>query len=168
MAEQTSPEAFVVTPLEALANERLRAADEQRVVDEQQLRVEDRRQLPALQLGDPVADLPELLARRRAGPFERRQLPVHAPRRDGKPDHLRALNRDERGPDDEAARHADALQTFHDSPGRSAVDGASNPDSTSRTSASTARSSSAPSASTPPTRVSTSTEPKSSRAPRSR
>src|SRR6185436_12196815 len=77
-------------------------------------------------------------ARAHARALERGQLARDAIRSDGKTNDLRALNRDQRRTDGDAARDADALQAFHDS--------SPNPDSTSFTSASTAACSSRPSA----------------------
>ena len=83
--------------------------DEHRIIEHQQLRVEDRRQVGALELGDASADLLELLARSLTRALERGQLTGDAIERDRKPDDLRALNRDQGRTDGHTRRHPNAF-----------------------------------------------------------
>ena len=125
--------------VDALGGNQVRgAADEHRIVEHQQLRVEDRGEVRPLQLGDAPSDLQQLLVRANARTLERGKLARHAIRRDRKPDDLRPLNRHESRADRRPRRDADALQAFHDS--------SPNPDATSSISESTAFASSGPSA----------------------
>src|SRR5262249_1570362 len=120
-----------------LPDDLARARHEHRVVEHQQLRVEDRREL-----GVPAryarTDLDELIARARPARFQPLQLLRDPLRRDLVAQHLRALDQDDRAAGDHARRDADALQTPHASSPK--------PDATSATSAFTASRSSAPSA----------------------
>ena len=77
-------------------DDRGRAAEQHRIVEHQDLRVEDGGEVRAPQRGDPLADLLELLLGARPGAIERRQLPRDPPGGDRKPDDLRPLNGDER------------------------------------------------------------------------
>src|SRR4030095_16361758 len=115
-----------------------RAPDQNRVVEHEQLRVENRGQIGAASGRDATPDLFELAARSLTGALERRELTRHPVWPDGKAQHLCPLNRDQRRPYGDAGRYADAVQALHDS--------SPNPDSTSSASAATARSSSGPSA----------------------
>jgi hypothetical protein len=119
-------------------------ADQERVIEDQELRIEDGRQLVTFQFRDLPADLLELFVRPGSRPFERGKLAGDAVRPDRKPDDLRPLNGDERWPDCGSARHPDANQPFHVSPAELEV--SPKPDSTSSTSALTASRSSGPSA----------------------
>src|SRR4029078_12850004 len=112
------------------ADDRRGTADEHRGGPHQQLRIEERGEISAADLRDAVVNLLQLFARAHAGALERGQLTRDAIRSDGKTNDPRALNRDQRRTDGDAARDADALQAFHYS--------SPNPDSTSFTSASTA------------------------------
>jgi hypothetical protein len=74
-----------------------RAADQHGVVEHQQLRIEDGRELRSFQLGNAAPNLVQLFARTSPRTFERRQLARHAVGRNWKADDLRALNGDQRG-----------------------------------------------------------------------
>src|SRR5262249_3443079 len=120
-----------------LADDILRARDEHRILEHQQLRVEHRCQLRAT-AGQARANLDELVARTRAAGLEARELGPDPRGRNLVAQHLRALNQDDRASRDDARRDADALQALHTS--------SPNPDATSATSAFTASRSSMPSA----------------------
>src|SRR5262249_8554649 len=126
---------FGVDPL--LADERGGAAHEHRVLEDEQLRVEDRGELRPTHLGDAGPDLLQLLAGARPCALERGELPCHALARHGKTNNLRPLDRDQRGSQRDAVRDSYSLQPLHVS--------SPNPDATSPQSASTALTSSGPS-----------------------
>ena len=121
-----------------VADDRLGAPDQHRVVEHQQLRVEQRRQLGAAALVQPAADVLQLLARVGLGLVQRRDFPLDALGRNRKAHHLGALREDDRAAEHDAGRDADAGQAFHGS--------SPNAFSTSRHSASAASASSGPSA----------------------
>jgi hypothetical protein len=115
-----------------------RPPDENRIVQHQQLSVEDRGEVRAASRRDPPSNLLELPARPLARAFEGRQLARYAVRSHGEPKYLGALDRYQRRAHCDTRRYADAGQALHDA--------SPNPDSTSATSSSTARASSDPSA----------------------
>src|SRR5207248_4639836 len=110
----------------------------QRIVEHQQLRVEHRRQLGTAAVGDPGADVGQLLAGPGAALAEPRQLVLDPALRDAVAQDLGALDEDDRPAGHHAGRDADAGQALHTP--------SSKPLSTSPASASTAACSSAPSA----------------------
>ena len=120
------------------ADDLLGPADQHRVVEHQDLRVEQRRQLAAGPLREARADVLQLLPRLVARALQRLHFPVDAIRRDREAHHFGALREDHGAADDDAGRDADAGQAFHNSSPK--------PPSTRRHSASTASASSAPSA----------------------
>ena len=125
--------------VDTLGGDQIRgAADQHRIVEHQQLRVEDGGEIGALQLRDARANLLQLLARALARALECRQLARHALRRNRKANDLSALDRDQRRTERDPRRDANPLQAFHDS--------SPNPDSTSSMSDCTALASSGPSA----------------------
>ena len=69
-----------------------RASDERRILEYQELRVEDSREVGPGEAGNAPADLVELLVRPLPGPLECGQLPRDAVRLDGKPDDLGPLD----------------------------------------------------------------------------
>ena len=112
------------------------ARQQHRVVEHQQLRVEQRRQLrPPLR--QTRLDVDQLFARSGAALVEPLQLVIEARRRNLIPQHVRALDQQHRPARDDARRDADPLQALHAS--------SPNPDCTSATSAATASRSSVPS-----------------------
>ena len=121
-----------------LANELGGAGHQHRIVEHQQLRVEQGGQLGAPAPQQPRSDVDQLLAGARAAGVEPRQLLRDA--RGGQliPEHAGPEPEDDGAPGHDAWRHANARQTLHGS--------SPNPDSTSAASASTAPSASAPSA----------------------
>src|SRR5262245_7897910 len=121
-----------------VTDDRRGAPDENRVVEHQQLCIEDSGQIGPARGGDATANLLELSPRSLTRPLEGGQLTRHPVRTDRKAEHLRPLNCDQCRTHRDARRYADAVQAFPDS--------SPNPDSTSSTRASTARSSSGPSA----------------------
>src|SRR5204863_2751354 len=107
------------------------------IVKHEQLRVEQRGDLgPAP--GDALANVDELIARRRAAVVEPPQLGGHARRPDLIAQDMRALDEDHGASGDDSGRNPDALQALHVSSPK--------PDCTSATSALTASFSSCPSA----------------------
>jgi hypothetical protein len=113
------------------------ARHQHRVVEHQQLRVEERRHLRPPRR-HPRPDLHELRARSAAAFVEPGQLVRHPRRHDLVAQHLCALDQNHGAPRDDAGRDADTGQPLHAS--------SPNPDSTSAASAATASSSSEPSA----------------------
>src|SRR3989442_1465295 len=111
---------------------------EHRIVEHQELSVEERGHLRAAPPRDTAADVHQLLARPRPALLEPRQLATQARRRDLIAKHLRALNQNHGAPRHDPGRDADAFQALHTSSRK--------PDSTSVASASTASPSSVPSA----------------------
>jgi hypothetical protein len=76
-----------------------RASDENRIVEHQELRVEDGREIGAARRRDSPPDLFELRPRPLARTLQRRELARHTIGPDWKTQHLRPLNRHERGTD---------------------------------------------------------------------
>src|SRR4029077_16815135 len=110
---------------------------EHRIVEHQQLRVEERRHLRAAPR-DPRPDFDALLPRSLAAVREAVHFMIEPRRRNAISQHLRPLNQDDRAPRHDPGRYTDAAYTPHTfSP---------NPDFTSPTSASSASCSSVPSA----------------------
>ena len=114
------------------------ARNEQGIVEHQELRVEERRQLRAAPPRHARANVGELLARPLPALLEPRDLARDAPDRDVMPQHPGALNQDDRAARHDAGRDADARQALHGSSPK--------PEATSAARAATASRSSAPSA----------------------
>ena len=85
---------FRVDPL--VAHDRGRASHENRIVEHQQLRVEDGREIGAARCRNSTPDLLELRPGPLPGPLEGRELTRHAVRAHREAQHLRSLNGDER------------------------------------------------------------------------
>ena len=83
-----------------------------RIVQHQQLRVEQRRQFGAA-LRHAGPDVEKLFPRGGAAVVETLQLVLDARRRNAIAEHLRALDEDHRASRDDARRDADALQALH-------------------------------------------------------
>ena len=90
-----------------VTHDRAGALDEERIVQHQELGVEDRREVPSGHTFDPGSDLFELLTRPLPGLVERRELTADVSRGDGEPDDLGPLNGHERRTNGDARRHAD-------------------------------------------------------------
>ena len=113
--------------------------DDHRVVEHQQLRVEQRGDVGSAPPRHVRADVRQLLPRAAPALLQARQLVLDAARRDLVAKHLRPLNQNDRAPRDDARGDADAGQASH-------AGSSPKPDSTSAVSAATASCSSAPSA----------------------
>ena len=98
-----------------LAHDLFGASDQRRVVEHQDLRVEDRRELGAAGLGDARADVLQLMARLLARRLQHRDLALDPIRRNREPDRFGPQRQDDGAADGDARRHADADQAFHDS-----------------------------------------------------
>ena len=92
------------------ADDRLRPRDQHRVVEHQELRVEEVRVLGAGGLRDAGLDLFELGAGPRPRLVQARDLAVHAAGRDAEPEVAGAAPKHERLADADAGRHAEAGQ----------------------------------------------------------
>ena len=121
-----------------LAHEGLGSRHEHRVVEHQQLRIEQRRKLGPAPPTDAGTDVLQLLAGAEPALVKAAHLVCHALRRHTVAQHLRPLHEDDRTAADHAGGHADPLQALHGS--------SPNPDATNSASASTAACSSSPSA----------------------
>ena len=100
----------------------LRPSDEQRIVQHQDLRVEDGRELVAAGLDHALADVVQLLPRLFTRGLQHGHLALDAIRRNREADHFGAQRQDDRATDRDAGRHADAGQAFHACFSKSAFD----------------------------------------------
>ncbi len=92
-----------------VADHRRSPADQRRIIEHEQLGVEQGCQVRPFQLGDAMPDLLELLARSLPRTIQRRQLPRDAIDSNRKTDHLRALNGNQGGADGHAWRHTNTF-----------------------------------------------------------
>ncbi len=95
-------------------DDRRGAIDQHRIVEHQQLRVEQIRVLGAGGSGHPLLDVLELLARLRARGIEARELDVDAAFRDAEAQVARAARHHQRASDADARRDAEAVQAHGD------------------------------------------------------
>ena len=93
---------------ELFANERLSARHEHRIVEHQQLRVEQRGEVRAAPPCNPCTDVVQLLPRSLLALRQPFELVLDPDRRDPVPQNLCALNQDDRTAAHHARRHADA------------------------------------------------------------